>query len=409
VIGFGIGLRNNFNRIGALQQLTTTVFDASPALNGDDTNTNSSFRVVCLLSNTTSSQARVTLQPGASGLLTVQHVSIGKWDSSQPTLANTIDTPIEMYCAAASGFAGASTATMTDWTDITSLGLSTGDKVVVIYDIGVRYSSVGGSQKYNNAAVNTTTFYRTSTTSFDLASISGLGYTKLDNINYGIAKIETRDASSYAIGVDIPLAFNDSMFTGMTELTAPLTLANAQNLTRTSIQESSGNPTITSIGNNIVSYCRLISREGVRITDNALSLDHCYLETEGIVADHADSIQAYSPGSRNGVVLINNTHIKAGIIGQNAGMFIADNWGGSVGFKDTIVRGGPYGLRLIADFGVLNLSFENVYFVPPFSALPFSFEVANGGSYVITKWVNVRSASILNGKLIPGDTIPQPV
>jgi hypothetical protein len=207
----------------------------------------------------------------------------------------------------------------------------------------------------------------------------------------------------------IPITFNDPMFSGMTERTSKLTLNSGQNLTKTSIKEQSGDPSILCHGNNKITTCRVQSRECIRITDNALTVDGCYLEAKGSGSDHADTLQAYSPGARGASVTLKNTHVRAFNQSATAGYFTADNWGGTIIHNNVIYQGGPYGLRVISDPGChIDVDLENVFFVGPFQYGKFAFQEYNGGTLTIRKWVNVRDATIQNGKLVPGNPINKP-
>ncbi|MDA9545555.1 hypothetical protein ACM43_14155 [Bradyrhizobium sp. CCBAU 45321] len=54
------------------------------------------------------------------------------------------------------------------------------------------------------------------------------------------------------------------------------------------------------------------------------------------------------------------------------------------------------------------VSLKDVYFVGPFLYGAFLINNAGGGMMTITKWENVRSATIVNGRLVPGSLLPQP-
>jgi hypothetical protein len=211
----------------------------------------------------------------------------------------------------------------------------------------------------------------------------------------------------------IPITFNDPMFTGMTENPARVFLSSGQALTRRSIQEQSGNPTITHSGPNTISFCRVNSRECVRINQGNLTIDSCYFESTGVEPDHADTLQAYSPGARGGTVTITNSHIRAHNTAATAGYFTADNWGGTIVLNNVIFQGGPYGFRCHADGGAhINISFNNVFFISGSfgdGSDNFRFLIGdNGGTHTITAWNNVRNATIVNGVLVPGSLIPSP-
>jgi hypothetical protein len=205
----------------------------------------------------------------------------------------------------------------------------------------------------------------------------------------------------------IPMSFNDPIFTGMTEKTSALTLNNGQNLNKTSIKEQSGNPSITCNGTNRITTCRVQSRECVRITGGNLTIEDSYLEAKGTSNDHADTLQAYAPHAQ-GSVTLKNTHVRAFNTAATAGYFSADFWGGTISCENVIFNGGPFGLRVHSDTGAhIDLSMKDVFFVGPFGYEPFLLG-EYGGSITITKWENVRHATIVDGKLVPGAVINKP-
>ena len=88
---------------------------------------------------------------------------------------------------------------------------------------------------------------------------------------------------------------------------------------------------------------------------------------------------------------------------------MADNWTGTIDLENVVFNGGPYGMRLHPDTGGDNLIYlKNVYFVGPFGFAPFLFADAGGHRNIISLWENVRSATIVNGVLVPGALIPSP-
>ncbi len=205
----------------------------------------------------------------------------------------------------------------------------------------------------------------------------------------------------------IPMSFNDPMFSGMTEKTSALTLSNGQNLNKTSIKEQSGNPSIVSNGNNKITTCRVQSRECVRITSGNLTIENSYLEAKGTSNDHADTLQAYSPHAV-GSVTLRNSHVRAFNTAATAGYFSADYWGGAISLENVIFNGGPFGLRVHSDTGAhIDLYMKDVFFVGPFGYEPFLLG-EYGGTITIQKWENVRHATIVDGKLVPGNVINKP-
>lgn len=150
-------------------------------------------------------------------------------------------------------------------------------------------------------------------------------------------------------------------------------------------------------------------REGVRLgAGGNLTIEDCYLEATGSGDDHADTIQAYSPGSR-GVLTIRRTAIVAHNTAATAGLFIADNWTGTIDLQDVVFNGGPFGCRIHPDVGGNNiLRFKNVFFVGPFGWEPFLLTNVAGKINDIQLWENVRKATIVNGEIVPGNLIPKP-
>ena len=207
----------------------------------------------------------------------------------------------------------------------------------------------------------------------------------------------------------IPLTFNDPMFTGMTERTSTITLSKGQNQNNLSIQEMSGNPSIMANGNNVVKLSRVKSRESYRVGGNGtFDIRQCYLEANGTGSDHADTIQAYSPGSR-GTILVRDSMIKLGMTAANCGLFVADNWTGTIDLQNVVFTGGGYGLRCHPDTGGDNIiRLKDVFFVPPFGYGPMLFSDVGGHRNIFELWDNVRNATIQNGQLVLGSVIPKP-
>jgi hypothetical protein len=395
--------------IASAAQGVVTMFTATPALDTDDANQGNSFRILCTVAESSLSHVRVTLQPGTSNSLTITHASVGKW-AGDPNYPDTTAAPIELTFLGNSGFAGARAAQVSDWVDVSSLSFAPGDTMVVIYDILSGGASTA-SQRYDNSATNATTFYQ-SIESWNISSTIGLGFNLVANTNFCVASIETQNGGGGAIEIpDIPMSFDDALFTGMTESASRVTLQSGEDLSRYSIVEASGEPSITCLGNNELAYCRVDSRECIRITDNDLLIQYCYLESTGTGDDHADTLQAYSPGARGGTVTLKNTHVRAHTTAATAGLFIADNWGGDVVLEGVIFQGGPYGMRIHADATChINVSLKDVYFVGPFGGVGGPYLVAGngGGTYTVVQWDNVREATIVDGELVPGNLLPSP-
>jgi hypothetical protein len=147
------------------------------------------------------------------------------------------------------------------------------------------------------------------------------------------------------------------------------------------------------------------SSEALRIVSGTIRLQDSYLEATGHGDDHADVIQAYSPGSR-GSLILRNTSIVAHNTAATAGIFIADSWKPDlVDLENVMFSGGPYAFRMHVDgYAGSHLRMKNVCFVGPF----------NYGLYLIDdlvtidEWTNVNECVIQNGKLVPTKAIPHP-
>lgn len=167
-------------------------------------------------------------------------------------------------------------------------------------------------------------------------------------------------------------------------------------------------------------------REGPRIGAGSnhratLNINDSFINCVGKGEDHADGVQAYSPG---GVALIDvrrtcfrsysdneaRTKYGSGFIGS-CGFFWADEMEGELRFEDVVIWGGGRGVAIYADKGGdTRVSWENVFFVPgPDGWTYWPLDVRGaGGKLTIDKWVNVRHAKIENGKIVPGKEIPRP-
>lgn len=209
----------------------------------------------------------------------------------------------------------------------------------------------------------------------------------------------------------IPLSWNAAQFASNTSASST-NISNGGTLANKSITDTGSTASIVTGNGATITNCRVNSREAVRIGGGgSFLIDGCYIETTGTGADHADGIQAYSPGSR-GVLKITNTTIKSHTSAATAGLFIADNWTGTIDLENVVVWGGPYGVRIHPDTGGDNIvRLKNVFVVGPFGydGLWIDERVLGGHKNIIQLWDNVREATIdVNGQLVPGNLIPKP-
>ncbi len=382
-----------------------TLFAANPALDSDDTNTGTTFFVVVTLnSEEPLDELRITIAPGVTNTLTTLGVGFAKFVAEGTALGAITEATF----SEASGFASATTLQTSDWIDISGLGLSAGDQLAVSFTTG---GAGQATNRYEDTAYVADTYFKSGTSWSDpTTTLSGL--TKLAGRNYAISSIETRGLSGGG-GTPpaenlIPMSFDDPMFSAMTEYAAPLSLGIGANLSRMSIQEQSGNPSIVCLGDNDVSYCRVNSREALRLISTAV-VNKCYLEATGESGDHADTVQIFSVGQTGGDISLTNSYLVAHSIGANVNFFCSDSWSGAISLEDVIIEGGPRGLRIDSDPGChIDISLKNVYFVGPFDVEALLIKDNADGTHKISNWTDVYEATIENNVLIPGAAIAAP-
>jgi hypothetical protein len=171
---------------------------------------------------------------------------------------------------------------------------------------------------------------------------------------------------------------------------------------------SSGDASVGGLGSFTIDTVRIDSREGVRVGGSGdININNSYIETTGLAGDHADGIQAYDPGGKGNITLTNSAIVSHNNANATAGLWVADDYGGTVTLDNVMFEGGPYGLRIAADDQPISVALKDVYFVGPFGGGPLLFQQVNAPIH-ITEWDNVRSATIVNGQLVPGALIPPP-
>lgn len=211
-------------------------------------------------------------------------------------------------------------------------------------------------------------------------------------------------------GASIPLSSDDARFANNSNASSTR-VPDGGALTNKSITDTGVTASIVTGNGATIQNCRVNSREAVRIGGGgSFLIDGCYLEATGSGDDHADVIQTYSPGSR-GTLAIRNTAIVSHNTAATAGLFVADNWTGTIDLENVVVWGGPYGVRIHPDVGGDNIiRFKNVFVVGPFmyDGIWVDDRSFGGHKNIIDLWENVREATIVNGQIVLGDLIPQP-
>ncbi|WP_143273012.1 hypothetical protein [Bradyrhizobium canariense] len=211
-----------------------------------------------------------------------------------------------------------------------------------------------------------------------------------------------------------PLSFDDPRFAGNTS--EPYTrygkfFGNGEVVEHRSWDYNNDGSSVV-CGDCTLKYSRIRSNEGFRCIGSSglggINIDGVYIETKGLPGDHADGLQCYDPGKTNTITVRNATFKTYNNTNATAGFFYADGLGGSVSFENVLFWGGPYGLRMHPGGMDVTVSLKDVYFVGPFLYGALLINNAGGGTMMITKWENVRSATIVNGQLVPGNLIPPP-
>ena len=134
-----------------------------------------------------------------------------------------------------------------------------------------------------------------------------------------------------------PLSWNDARFSNVTSSSSTIRVASGATLANRSIVESSGQPTVTCDGTCLLTRVRVDSREALRILRNNIVIEDSWLEAQGSGSDHADTIQAYAPGS-TGTLTIRRSTIRAYTGSATAGIFIADDWtANEVTIEDSVI------------------------------------------------------------------------
>lgn len=166
--------------------MPVTIFTPSVALNSDDTNASTSFRVIVALVAGSGGQIRVTIRTGITTLST-SHVSIGIWTGSGSN-GNTTAIPTELLFGGTSGFIGL-LANTTITSDFANFSCGASDKLVVIVDVGAP-----GGNKFSSGDTNADTWFLSGGASWNQSAPTG--YTLLSGIDYMVASVETNDSGT---------------------------------------------------------------------------------------------------------------------------------------------------------------------------------------------------------------------
>lgn len=166
----------------------TTIFTANPALSETDPgNLSTTFRVICLITGSVPTTLRVSIQPGSSAALTVTNVGVGKWAD---VYSDTTAVPVEALFAGASGFSNKTTVQQSDTVNVSSLGLVSGDSVVVTYVTGGSgQASLSHNDGGSSPSANADTWWQTGNF-WNTQSPGALN--ELAGWNFAVASIEAQ-------------------------------------------------------------------------------------------------------------------------------------------------------------------------------------------------------------------------
>lgn len=228
--------------------------------------------------------------------------------------------------------------------------------------------------------------------------------------------------------IDIPLSFNDPMFTGMTSGSGA-TMTTNQTITRRSVVGAdSGLFIFNQTGAATLSYCRMTSTVSndcdvlTQVADNIVNVDHCFIDNNiatNPTATHVDGFQlqlaTWDPtlGARNtpsgGTINLSNTMIIVGGNDVTAGMFCADAWHGTINLTNVVIQvWAQYGLKINADStGNTTVNMNNVFFDVR-GGVAGNFLNFGGKVVVVNQWNNIRRCTVNNGVLTLGAAIAQP-
>lgn len=411
---FGLGVGNGHGYYGSVggalaPKTPRDVFVADPALASSNTNLNTNFRAIITLTETMGPEWRVWIEPGNVNALTADHVGLGKGVGNE-TSPNAAAALTEAKFGGVNGFVNATTPQASDWMPSGTMnGMPPGTQVILSCNTG---GAGQGDMAYVSDPNGMIQFFKADKTAWGDATVTGYSET---GFNFGNMRIETRGGSPYTDPSvnKIPLTFDDPLFNRNLSTASPVIVAIGESISHRTIEEyvSALSSTLDFKGDTVGEVLSISSRECVRISGSGdVTLRWCYFNAIGNEAegDHADTVQIFAVGGRGDTVTLENCTVEAGEIAATAGMFCADDWGGTIVLRKTVFKGGPYGLKVTADPTCeIDLYLEDVYFVGPFVSGPYVFQ-NNSGTVLIKQWDNVRWATIVDGELVPGDLIPAP-
>lgn len=137
----------------------TSIFSPSVTMTNNDSNPNYSFRNIITLSSNLLTQVRVTIQSATATSLNIVGASFGKYADLYP--AQTTATPLPfLFSGSATATVPANSELVSDWLNVSSLTVLSGDEVVVTIDCGAN-----GGNKYSTGNTNVEAVFAAGATS----------------------------------------------------------------------------------------------------------------------------------------------------------------------------------------------------------------------------------------------------
>jgi hypothetical protein len=171
----------------------TTIFTPTVALNADDTNANSSFRMLYVTSANAASSISATFNASSVAALSASHMSFCKWDGTASPACTTIPIELTSTCpgnTAGSGFSISAGASCTS--NFVSIGgaftLTAGDTIIIITDV-----SANGGERFTASGVTNSSLSFAGGGSTSWNSQAPGGYSgPTSGINYIVSQVQTQ-------------------------------------------------------------------------------------------------------------------------------------------------------------------------------------------------------------------------